>query len=111
MLAWSPWMPTIVATSRLSLSSLSTNSLTAGAGRTLAVARADVIGFNEQLFAGQINHDEIVGVGGWQRIDFDAARAVGQYSRPPPKLSRTKALLLRSRLSGLRVCGACATLA
>jgi hypothetical protein len=70
-----------------------------------------VIGFNEQRFSGQINHDEIVGVGGWQRIDFDAARAVGQYSRAATETFQTKALLLRSRLSGLRVCGACATLA
>ena len=77
----------------------------------LAVARADVIGFNQQLFAGQINDDKIVGVGGWQRIHFDAARAVGQYSRAAAETSKTKALLFRSRLSGFRVCGAWATLA
>src|SRR6185503_15187086 len=51
----------------------------------LAIARADVVGFDEKLFTGKINHHEILGVGGRQRMDFDEARAVGQDSWAAPE--------------------------
>ena len=46
----------------------------------LAVARADVVGFDKKSFLGKIYDDQVFSVGGRERMDLDLARAVAEDS-------------------------------
>ena len=52
------------------------------ARRHLAVSRADVVGFDKQLFLGQIYHDQVCRVGGRKRMNLDPTRTIGENPVP-----------------------------